>query len=99
MFPRRGSGVVFGEDLLGDRTAQFQHLIDQERQQHQRSETTRQVQDPVPEVVFQLVALVLQRVKGFVLNLSATACTGVCLDRGGPAAIPASCEKVELAGV
>ena len=38
---------------------------------------------PVSEVVLQLVALVLQRVKGLVLDLPATACTGVRLGRGG----------------
>ena len=71
MLPRRGSGVVFGEDLLHDQTAQFQHLIDQERQQHQRGETIRQVLDPVPEVVFQVLD-VLQHVERLVLDLPAT---------------------------
>ena len=34
-FPRRGSGIALGEDLLHDGAGHFQHLVDQERQQHQ----------------------------------------------------------------
>ena len=64
-FPRRGSGIALGEDWLHDGAGHFQQLVDQERQQHQRSESIRQVLGSVSEVVFQVLG-VLQRVEGLV---------------------------------
>ncbi len=69
-FPRCGSGIALGEDLLHDGAGHFQQLVDQERQQHQRSESIRQVLGSVSEVVFQVLG-VLQRVEGLVLDLPA----------------------------
>ena len=71
-FPCCGSGIALGEDWLHDGAGHFQQLVDQERQQHQRSESIRQVLGSVSEVVFQVLG-VLQRVEGLVLDLPATA--------------------------
>ena len=54
-FPRRGSGIALGEDLLHDGAGHFQQLVDQERQQHQCRERIRQVLGSVSEVVFQVL--------------------------------------------
>ena len=66
ILPHRGLGMMFGKELLLDRTGEFQHLIDQERQQRQRGENIRQMTGSVPEVVFQALG-VLQNIEGFVL--------------------------------
>ena len=84
MVPTARNGVRPSVSVAWDRqrAAQLQQRVVEQERQNQHG---GQMLVLVPEVVFQLVDLVLQRVKGLVLDLLAAACTGVRLGRDGPA--------------
>ena len=70
--PDRDSGVELGQEPPHGRAGEFQHLVDQERQQRQCGEHIRQMLAAVSEVGFRILD-VLQGGEGLVLDFPAAA--------------------------
>ena len=70
--PQRTLAAKLLPDGSKQRAAQLLNLIGQKGQHHQHGEHHRQVHFAVSEVVLELIALILERVEGFVLDLPAS---------------------------
>ena len=67
--PQRSSGDALLTNRLKQRATEFLRLVDQECQHHQHRKDRRQILLAMPEVMPELVALILQRIECFVFDL------------------------------
>ena len=67
--PQRSTGDQFVANRLKQRTAEFLRLVDQKRQHHQHREDHRQILLAMPEVVLEVIILILQRIERFIFDL------------------------------
>ena len=73
LVPQAAHRMMFLQGLLKERTAALLELIDQKSQHGQKSKKAGQILGSVAVVVFEMVALVLERVEGFVFDFPAGA--------------------------
>lgn len=74
LFPQQAFAAPFRPGRLEQWTAQLLDLIDQKREHHQRGKHHREVLIAVAEVVFEMVALILQRIERFIFDAPASPC-------------------------
>ena len=81
VIPNRTATREFLVDRLKQRTSLLLRLVHQKREHHQHGEDDREIFDAMAKVVFELIALILQRVEGFVFNFPARTSTADKLGR------------------
>ena len=69
VIPQRSSGDSLLTNRLEQRATEFLRLVDQECQHHQHHEERRQILFAMPKIMSELIALILQRIEGFVFDL------------------------------
>ena len=68
LVPQPAHGMVFFQRLLKERTTMLLELVDEKGQHRQVGKDAGQILVSVSIVVFEIVALVFERIEGFIFN-------------------------------